>query len=70
MRLRDHKTQKDLWVFVLSPDKVTGVFEWYDLGEWIEEGREGVLHVDTYGGAFVIDCVEVSAVSSATTGRK
>jgi hypothetical protein len=66
----DREANKTIWKVDIPTDKATGAHEWYDLGEWIEEGSDCSLLVDTYGGAFVIDCVEVSAVSSATTGRK
>ena len=69
MGLRDREAKKELWTFVLSADKATGAYEWHDLGEWTEEGHDGVLHVDAHGDAFAIDCVEVSAVSPTTTGR-
>ena len=69
MGLRDCEAKKELWTFVLSADKATGAYEWHDLGEWTEEGHDGVLHVDAHGDAFAIDCVEVSAVSPTTTGR-
>ena len=59
MGLRDREAKKELWTFVLSADKATGAYEWHDLGEWTDEGHDGVLHIDAHGGAFSIDCMEI-----------
>ena len=69
MGLRDRVARKELWTFALLADKATGAYEWYDLGEWTDEGHGVDLHIDTYGATFAIDCVEVSPVSATITAR-
>ncbi len=59
VRLFDRASKKDILKFDLSSDKATGAYEWYDIGEWVENGNECVLYVDTYGGEFSIDCMEI-----------
>ena len=61
--VRDRETKKDIWAFDLSSDKATGEYEWYDVGEWVEEGRDSSLYVNTYGGTFSIDCLEIQRLS-------
>ena len=68
--LFDRTAKKDAFIFDLLSGKATGAYEWYDLGEWIEEGHESVLHIDAHGTAFSIDCVEISPVSTTTTATR
>jgi hypothetical protein len=57
--LFDRESKKIVWTFDLPVEKASGKYEWYDVGEWIEEGKETSLVVNTSGGTFSIDCVEV-----------
>jgi hypothetical protein len=57
--LFDRESKKIVWTFDLPVEKASGEYEWYDVGEWIEEGKETSLVVNTSGGTFSIDCVEV-----------
>ena len=57
--LFDRESKKIVWTFDLPVEKASGKYEWYDVGEWIEEGKETSLLVNTSGGTFSIDCMEV-----------
>ena len=65
----DREANKTIWKVDIPTDKATGAYEWYDLGEWIEEGSDCSLLVDTYGGTFSIDCVEIRRLDVSAAGR-
>ena len=65
MGLFDRNTKKELCSSHLPAEKATGAYEWYDFGEWTEEGHECIMHVDPHGATFWIDCVEIKRVPGA-----
>ena len=58
----DRITKKTLFNTVVRNAKATGKYEWYDLGEWVDEGHECILYMSPYGATLSFDCVEVSVV--------
>ena len=66
MGIFDRVTKKAPCTLSVPMERATGVFEWYDLGEWTDEGHEYILYMDPRGSTFSFDCVEVSVAP----GRK
>ena len=60
--LFDRTTKKDPTAKPVLPAAATGRYEWYDFGEWTDEGHPLILHVDLRGATCAIDCFEISAV--------
>ena len=58
----DRITKKTLFNVAVRNAKATGKYEWYDLGEWVDEGHECILYMSPYGATLSFDCVEVSVV--------
>ena len=60
--LFDRTAKKVQFSFNLGAKEATGKYEWYDLGEWTDEGNDCILYVHPRGSAFTFDCFEVSIV--------
>ena len=63
MGLFDRAVKKDICQFAMPPERDTGEFKWYDIGEWTDEGHDYTIHMDPRGSTFIFDCIEVSKVS-------
>lgn len=48
-------------IITREPAAATGRYEWYDFGEWTDEGHPLILHVDLRGATCAIDSFEISA---------
>ena len=62
MGLSDRVVRKDICWFSMSPARATGEFEWYDIGEWTDEGHVCTISINPSGSTFSFDCVEISVV--------
>ena len=62
MGVFDRVAKKEVCQVAIPPERATGAYEWYDLGDWTDEGHACTLYMDPHGSTFSFDCVEVSAV--------
>ncbi len=63
MGLFDRAVKKDICRFAMPSERATGEFEWYDIGEWTDEGHDCTISINPSGSTFSFDCVDVSVVS-------
>ena len=59
MGVFDHNAKKNLCGLAICPELATGAYEWYDFGDWTDEGHKYTLHMDPHGSTFSFDCIEI-----------
>ncbi len=57
-----YATRKTLCRLSLKNAQATGAYEWYDMGEWTNDGHERIIYMDPKGATFSFDCLEISRV--------
>ena len=60
MGMFDRATRKTPCVISLKNSQATGRYEWYDMGEWIDEGHDCLMYMSPYGSNLSFDCIELS----------
>ena len=62
MGLFDRAVKKDICWFAMPSERATDEFEWYDIGEWTDEGHDCTISINPSGSTFTFDCVKISVV--------
>ena len=62
MELFDRTDKRQVFLMSLPPERATGGYEWYDFGEWTDEGHKCMININPCGSNFSFDCLEVSVV--------
>ena len=62
MGMFDRVSRKTPCILSLRNSQATGKYEWYDMGEWTDEGHDCLMYMSPYGSNFSFDCVEISVV--------
>jgi hypothetical protein len=62
MGLFDRAVKKDICWFAMPSERATGEFEWYEIGEWTDEGHDCTISINPSGSTFTFDCVKISVV--------
>ena len=60
MGMFDRVTRKTPCILSLRNSQATGKYEWYDMGEWIDEGHDCLMYMSPYGSNLSLDCIELS----------
>ncbi len=60
MGMFDRVTKKTPCIISLKNSQATGKYEWYDMGEWTDEGHDCLMYMSPYGSNLSFDCIELS----------